>query len=74
MMSVGGGVGEKKKKTEESGLLMARGKSREGREGSKERRSGSFKGALDKGREILGLGGKKERERASERAGESAVE
>lgn len=69
-------VGEKKKKEEKDAPKpegLSRVKSREERSGSKER-SGSFKGALDKGREMLGLGNKKERKEASEKAGESAFD
>lgn len=74
-------VGEKKEKKEAEKAKkeaakpdgLTRVKSREERAGSKER-SGSFKGALDKGREMLGLGNKKERTAASEKAGESAFD
>lgn len=69
-------VGEKKedKKKEDGGLTRVKSRdAEEKRAGSKER-SGSFKGVVDKGREMLGLGGKKERESLREKAGESAVE
>ncbi|CZT18144.1 uncharacterized protein RCC_03984 [Ramularia collo-cygni] len=71
MMSVGGGGGGDK--AQDSGLTRV--KSREEKK-SNERtsRSGSFKEVMDKGREMLGLGGKKERAAASERAGENAFD
>lgn len=49
-------------------------KSRSKERGDGKERSGSMKNVLDKGREMLGLGGKKERAAASEKAGESAIE
>lgn len=63
-------VGEKNK--EKDGLTRV--KSREERPAGKTERSGSFKGVVDKGREMLGLGSKKERIPASEKAEESAIE
>jgi hypothetical protein len=62
-------VGEKKEK---DGLTRV--KSREEKRAKSKERSGSFKGVVDKGREMLGLGAKKEREEKGLKAGESAIE